>query len=561
MIRTKLFLGFAITIVIFGVTSAFIGIRLIRGRVVDEAQTRVRLDLNSAWSVYNAKLEEIETVLILTAGKRMVLEAFLAEDLPNSQVQNSLELIRIQMGLDFLAAVSTEGQVLLRTAPPYNTGDFSQSYTVVRDALKGATATGTCLLSGQELETEHQGLAEKAFLTLEDTPHARPTSRTVESRGMVIMGAVPVTQGNQVLGAMYGGMLLTRNNALVDRIQEIVFEDTGEKTPGGTVTVFLYDSRITTTVRLAGGNRALGTRVSKEVADTVLDNGKRWVGRAFVVNDWYLTAYDPIKSRDGKIIGMLYVGILERPFRELGGSILLRYGILSSAVLIGTLIFSFFFAGRIALPLHNLANAAVKMQSGESPSLVESDKASKETRELIDAFNAMAKALAEREAKLKEANVKLEEANVNLKSLNLSYMETVGFISHELKGPLATIMMYIFLIKEKKLGSLTEKQEKAVKNVDGNVHRLVEMVRHYLNLSRIENGELEPIQTRVNIQEEVLAPLVESYAEQAGGKEMKILNRIDSDVVLYADLNCSTSGRVSIIWSGRFPTVFSAIHL
>ena len=38
-----------------------------------------------------------------------------------------------------------------------------------------------------------------------------------------------------------------------------------------------------------------------------------WVNSAFVVNDWYKTAYEPIKNINGQIIGMLYVGTLKLP--------------------------------------------------------------------------------------------------------------------------------------------------------------------------------------------------------------------------------------------------------
>jgi light-regulated signal transduction histidine kinase (bacteriophytochrome) len=79
----------------------------------------------------------------------------------------------------------------------------------------------------------------------------------------------------------------------------------------------------------------------------------------------------------------------------------------------------------------------------------------------MENFNKMAITLIEREAILKETNEKLEKTNSSLNSLNRTYMETVGFISHELKSPLATIMNYVYLIREQKLGPVTEKQAKA----------------------------------------------------------------------------------------------------
>ena len=537
-LRTKLFSILAVLVISFGILSAFIGVRLIKNQVIKEAQTRVRLDLSSAWSVQNAKLHEIETVLKLVSGKQLIVDACFAKTWPNQEVQNRLEKIRMNLGLDFLGIASPKAQVLVRSAPPYNTGDFCLSNPAVCMALKGQAMTCMSLVSGSNLEREQEELSENAFIVLEDTPRARPGKKAVETRGMVMMGAVPVKKGNLILGAIYGGVLLNRNHTNVDQIHDIVFKDEDhEGIPTGTVTIFLHDSRIATTVRLANGNRAIGTRVSKEVADRVLDNGLRWEGRAFVVHDWYLTAYDPIHDCQGKTIGMLYVGIPEQPFTDLIRDTILRYVALSILVLIVALALAFFLAGRLTRPLYRLAEAAKRMKRGGLPPLVESDNVSRETDTLIRAFNDMAKTLTERKKKLEDAKEKLEQANTSLQTVNHSYMEAVGFISHELKSPLATIMNYVYLINEKKMGPLTEKQERAMKNVDGNVKLIVEMVRHYLNLSRIENGELDPITTRVEVAEEVLMPLLESFEVGAWEYNINLVNHVDKDIVLKTDLN------------------------
>ena len=531
-------MGFAALVITFGILSAFIGVRLIQNSVITEAQTRVRSDLDSAWSVANAELKNIEIILRLAAGKQLIVEACSAAKWPDQEVQNRLELIRMNLGLDFLTIISPDGQVVVRAAPPYRTGDFRLSSATILKALKGEIAVGRELMSSKELESEHEGLSENAYLILEDTPHARPSTKKVEIRGMVKIGAVPIEKGNQLLGVIYGGILLNKNHGYVDYIANSLFK--GEihgDAPTGTVTIFLYDSRIATTVRLPNGNRALGTRVSKEVAERVLDNGKRWEGRAFVVNDWYLTAYDPIWDGEGKVIGMLYVGILEQPFKDLIKDFIVKYVFLSVFGLTVALILAFFLAGTLSRPLHRLAEAAQKMLLGEQPKPVSSEHASRETRALIQAFNKMTETITERETKLKETNEKLEEANTSLISLNRNYMETVGFISHELKSPLSTIMNYVYLIHEHKLGPLTEKQKKAVKNIDNNVRLIVEMVRHYLNLSRIENDELEPVTTRVELLNEVVTPLLESFEAAAAERNITIANALDSHVILQTDLN------------------------
>jgi PAS domain S-box-containing protein len=47
------------------------------------------------------------------------------------------------------------------------------------------------------------------------------------------------------------------------------------------------------------------------VAQAILA-GRPYRGRAYVVNDWYITAYEPIRGQDGNVIGALYVGAREQ---------------------------------------------------------------------------------------------------------------------------------------------------------------------------------------------------------------------------------------------------------
>jgi hypothetical protein len=105
---------------------------------------------------------------------------------------------------------------------------------------------------------------------------------------------------------------MCNSETLVDTVRGTVFQ--GETYKGrsvGTATIFLGDARISTNVMTADGQRALGTRVSPEVREHVLGKGKLWTDRAFVVSDWYITAYRPIEDISSRRVGMLYVGVLD----------------------------------------------------------------------------------------------------------------------------------------------------------------------------------------------------------------------------------------------------------
>ncbi len=87
--------------------------------------------------------------------------------------------------------------------------------------------------------------------------------------------------------------------------------------------------RIATNVIGKDGRRAIGTYIpsqsndeaSNKIIQTVL-RGERYIGRAFVVDDWYLAAYEPIKNSQQEIIGMLYTGVQENKAVNIRDSIL-----------------------------------------------------------------------------------------------------------------------------------------------------------------------------------------------------------------------------------------------
>lgn len=531
MLRTKLFKGFAVVALIISVLSAAIGMHTIWGRLLDDAKIRVNLDLESAWSALDVKKSEMETFVKMVASKKLVFDQYRESDWDDADFQGRMELLRANFSLDFFTLTDRNGKVVMRASPPYSKNDVRAAFPAVSRALKGESASGFELLTSVELDRESEGLAEQAFITYENTPHAKASPRTEETRGMVMLASAPINDGPAVVGAVYAGILLNRNSQIADRIKHIVYKDEEYMgRPMGTATIFLGDCRVATTVRTKSGNRAIGTRVSKDVSDRVLDNGLPWTDTAFVVNEWYVSAYEPIKDLSGRIIGMLYVGILKKPFSDLASQLIVRYAWLLFFGLSAALIFAFVLAGRLARPIHNLVEATRIIRQGEIADVAAPEGSSSETTMLVKSFNEMSKALHEREASLTDANERLNATNA-------SYMETLGFVAHELKSPLSSIINYVYLLKEEKIGPLTEKQKKAVASVDINLKRLVEMVRHYLNLSRIENGELTPAPVDINVSKDIVAPILESLAEDIAARGMRVVNGIGSDTALSADFN------------------------
>lgn len=109
------------------------------------------------------------------------------------------------------------------------------------------------------------------------------------------------------------------NNQLIH--QDFNFVDHLNHLFGGTATIFQKSDsgyvRISTNVPNIDGSRALNTFIpnNSPVIKTI-EKGAVFYGRAFVVNDWYITAYEPIYAKN-EIVGMLYVGNKEKDLVEI----------------------------------------------------------------------------------------------------------------------------------------------------------------------------------------------------------------------------------------------------
>ena len=106
---------------------------------------------------------------------------------------------------------------------------------------------------------------------------------------------------------MRGSYLVNGNFEIPDKIREIF---------GGTATVFRGDLRVSTNVRQKDGSRAVGTRLVGPAYQALFKQGKPFRGEVDILGLPYLTAYDPIRDRQGKVIGALFVGLKKSEFLD-----------------------------------------------------------------------------------------------------------------------------------------------------------------------------------------------------------------------------------------------------
>lgn len=485
-LATKLILSFLLVILIISVVFIVVGAQLIGNRIVSEAQEKVRYDLNSAHQMYSSRLSSVNDVVRFTADRVLLMNALLSGDV--KLAADELLKIKEREKLDVLTITDKSGRVLLRTSNLSLSGDDQSGNALVSQVLKRKEpVSATAILSADELGKESPLLAARAYFKFIDTPMARVRKESEETSGMMLEAAAPIfdSQSN-LLGIVYGGVLLNRNFELVDQIKQTVYQDL--KYDGkdiGTATIFQDDLRVSTNVRNDNNSRAVGTRVSEEVYNQVVVKGEPYIGRAYVVNNWYITAYEPIRNIDSQIIGILYVGILEQKYTDLQRETVLVFLAITLAGVLAAMALSYFLSRTISLSIDRLAYASREIARGNLDAKVEI-KSNDELQELADTFNFMTTALKGRDEQLREFTTKKIMESERLAMIG----QLAANVAHEINNPLQGIVAYSLLLLEKTPGDNSTKPY--VQKIANQANRCTEIIRGLLDFSRQRKPQKKP---------------------------------------------------------------------
>lgn len=445
----------------------FAGVYILSSRIAMQAQDKVRSDLNSAREIYQNEAVHIRDLISYAALAPYTAEAFVRRS--GNELPRLMSSVLKSEKLDLLLALDSRGMVLYRAHDSKLKGDDYGYNPLVRQALAGKYATGTIMLPKSRVQLEGVEIVRRAEVKVVSTPHSANGNVTEEGAAMFMAAAAPVRdEAGNVVGALYGGIMLNNNNSLVDRIRSTLYEDgTNRKEASGASTIFMGDLRIATNVPGEKEQRAIGTRMSAEVFRHVMLQDEKWVSRAFVVKDWYFSAYEPIHSPEGAPIGALYVGMPEKPYSRLKLTLSLWIsGVLSLGALIGFAVSSVV-SSRLARPVRELAVLAKRVAAGER-GITAKVTYEDEIGELGKEFNAMSTALARQDQEISELNRGLEqkvlqrteelaEKNRILMSTRQELVrveklaaigELAAGVAHEINNPMAIIRGNAELVQE-----------------------------------------------------------------------------------------------------------------
>lgn len=473
----------------------------------DQLLMKVSTDLSVTHEIFYQQQKNYLSKLERLGESYTLRNSLYANDYDSLKLE--IEILKKEGHFDYLHLLDLKGRWLYE--PPHLGFTQSKPTVLFNKAKISSAVSGIEIFSQNDLEREKDIDRNLLRLSLVDTPRAKPILHNVEDRGMMLRMVYPIRgPTNKIIALLDGGVLLNRNFKFVDRIRDLVYGP-GSLIKGslGTVTVFLDDVRITTNVQDKSGERALGTRVSEEVRTQVLEQGETWINSAFVVNDWYISAYEPIYDVGGERVGILYVGFLETPFSQILNNALLILFIFFIFVMLLSSWFAIRGAKSIFRPIEQMTSVVRGTYAGEQLRIGNVDT-NDEIGVLARQFDSMLDQVEERnlqivhaaellEQKVEERTIELKTKNEALKkNINLlnetrkqlvlaeklaSLGELTAGIAHEINNPTAVIlgnMEVIITELDDKMGPVKTESDLIIEQV----YRIRNIIESLLQYSR-----------------------------------------------------------------------------
>ena len=479
--------------------------------------TKVRSDLAVAHGYFDRVREGVGSSLASLAVSEQLARTL--RQAPNERepaINALLASVQGEQRLDFLHFLPVDRKNTAESLRP-----------AVAAALAGRASTYSEIFSAAELHALSPELAVRARTPLLPTANARPDTRNVESRGLVIHTAAPVRSSDgRLLGVLEGGVLLNKNLDFIDQLNAIVYPE-GALPFGsaGTATLFLGDVRIATNVRLFAGDRAIGTRVSSAVQAAVLGEGRTWLDRAFVVSDWYVSAYEPLRNARNEPIGMLYVGYLEGPFLKVQQQLFAGIALLFALAMLVAGVFAALWARRVFRPIEKMHATMHAIEHGDASARVgdvgnrdELGIVAAHFDRLLDQLQAQTDSLkrwgAALDGKVAERTAELEQAVTDLKASQNQLVlneklaaigQLTAGVAHEINNPIAVIQGNLDVLRDL-LGAKAAPVEPEIKLIHEQVQRIRLIVTKLLQFARPQDyaGVLEPTGAAQLVQDSLL---------------------------------------------------------
>jgi two-component system NtrC family sensor kinase len=434
----------------------------------------VRMDLNTAHAVYIQSLQEVERTVRL-----------MSERVSTRGEGAALRRVRDAEGLDILALLGKDGRLLDGSVGSGHAGESLAEVPLFRSVvLDPRVLSSTILISHRDLERFGAELSARAAIPLIDSPQTKPTSLRQIDSGLMLAALAPVRDpGGRVRGFLFGGRLLSRDTVLVDKIMRMLYQ--GLRRRGrdvGVVTLFQNDVRIATTLQLAGGQRAVGTRETAQALGLGPTEDSPHVERAYALGTWYITAHETIRDFEGRPLGALFVGVLESHYTDQHKQVIIIFLSVVACGMAAALLVGYWLSRLLVKPLRSLTEAARRLAAGDLSSRARLHPGD-EFGDLGAAFDSMARNIQRNELQVKRDVERHIAASERLTMVG----QLASGIAHEINNPLGGVLVYSHLLLDDTPAD--DPRRSNLQKIAQETSRCRDIVRSLLDFAR--QGELQ----------------------------------------------------------------------
>jgi two-component system NtrC family sensor kinase len=491
--------------------------RVINEYLADAKDERVARDMDLADAFYQLKLDEVAAVSYRMATDPRVIESIPAASRGQAEAIQTIDYhiarkftVPIVGGTHLMIVLDAEGNILAgrvlalgeQLSPSITAGNWRQLPIIEEVLSSGEEQAATEIIPAEFLA--QIGLDGQARIPLKDTPLAAPEPFDPRegTAGLAVAGVYPVLdEEGRVIGAVLVAHLFNNDFTLVDRIKEVAGVDT--------VTIFFGDLRVSTNV-MEKGERAVGTRVSQEVYNVVLKQGDVYPGRAFVVNEWFITRYEPLRDHRGQVVGSLYVGARESAFLGLLHTFYFRVALIALICIVLAGIIAVPTAQFIVHPVAELVEATRRLAQGDMTVRVPVYSQG-ELAVLGQSFNIMVETLHQTQQELLH------------KERLASMGQLAAGVAHEINNPLGTILLFSDVMYKE--APQDDPRRDDLKMIINETTRCKNIVADLLNFARQQ--EVLAQETDVHA---LLEKVVEGVRLQPIFKEVQIVRQFSPDL-------------------------------
>ncbi len=214
---------------------------------------------------------------------------------------------------------------------------------------------------------------------------------------------------------------------------DVTVVDTIKNEIGIVSTVFLDDTRVTTSIEDENGKRIVGTQANPEVIEKVLKKGEDFKGETTINGKLYKTLYTPIRDENKSIIGMWFVGTEYGNLEKMLNASMTKTYLFSGILLFLCIIYALMTGNSIANSLNKLMKDIGVIASGNFVVSV-SDKFMKKKDEIGD----IAKSVEQMRVSVRDIIISIKEETNSIENTLLRTVEEVGSLNFDIEEVSAT---------------------------------------------------------------------------------------------------------------------------